>query len=173
MHKLDSIKKGKPCKCVRQGFGGGELQQLLHARSEPAPAAPKATCCRAELSHKQYWLCSGRAGLRNKKRLCNCRWERGVRNKREAALGPPGSAQEEGRRCSRHGAEALCSPGKAHSRANYPSATQGHHAEHMSRCSMGREQPWRSGRGQVLWTDHSPCSSVPQGGRGWVEESGF
>lgn len=67
MHKLDSIKKGKPCKCVRQGFGGGELQQLLHARSEPAPAAPKATCCRAELSHKQYWLCSGRAGLRNKK----------------------------------------------------------------------------------------------------------
>lgn len=66
MHKLDSIKKGT-CKCVRQGFGGGELQQLFHARSEPAPAAPKATCCRTELSHKQYWLCSGRAGLRNKK----------------------------------------------------------------------------------------------------------
>ena len=39
-----------------------------------------------------------------------CNWERRVKNEREAALQPPRSVQEEGRRCSKHEAEVHCRP---------------------------------------------------------------
>lgn len=49
----------------------------------------------------------------------------------EAALQPPRSVQEEGRRCSRHGAEAPCSTGEAHGGVGHPLAAHRHHTEQI------------------------------------------
>lgn len=60
------------------------------------------------------------------KHWSNSSWERGVRNGREIALQPPRSVQKDGRRGSRHRAEATCSPGEAYGGVGCSPAAPGH-----------------------------------------------
>ena len=80
---------------------------------------------------------SGRADLNVRENLlCNSSWERGVRNARPAAVWAPRSVQEEGRRRSRRGAAAPCSPGETHKGAGCSAASR-HCTEQISMCSHG------------------------------------
>lgn len=56
---------------------------------------------------------------------------------RETALQTTRSVQKGDRKCSRHRAEALCSPGEACGGAGCPPAAHGHYAEQISMCRHG------------------------------------
>lgn len=81
------------------------------------------------------WLHSVRPDLRKEKiKYCAAgreEWE----NEREMDQQAPRSVQENGWRCSRCAAEALCSSGEAHGEAGCPATAHGHHMEHIFACS--------------------------------------
>jgi len=103
----------------------------------------------SELSHERCWMCSGRADLRN-----NCCTTAAGREKVKKTWEKHlCSHQGQCRRCSRHRAEAPCSPGEALSGAGCPPAAHGHHTS-RSPCAAMEEpmvQQWIE-----AWKIHSP-----------------
>lgn len=69
-------------------------QQPPYIRPEPAPVAPKGTCCIQSRTVSDAG-CASESRLKNgKKLLCYSSWERGVRNVRETVLHTLRSVQE-------------------------------------------------------------------------------
>ena len=117
----------------------------------------------------------GRANLR-KERTAKQQLLGKSSEKCELAIQTPRSVQMEGR-CSRHGTEALCSPGEAPRGAGCPPAARGHHMEQISLCGHGRAhdaavdglrrlQPWQALSEAGRRPELQPIERSPQWGRG-------
>lgn len=91
--------------------------------------------------------------IEEREKLHDSSWERGVRNRREAAKQPQRLVQKEDRRCSRCRAAVPCSPGEAHRWAGCPLAAHRHRVEQIStyicvrssteKCPGRHKQYWK------------------------------
>lgn len=89
---------------------------------------------------EQCWVCSGRADRREDKTASRQHLGEQQPCRRPGQC----SAQEEGRNCSRHGSEVLCSPEEAHGGAGCLPTAYGHLTEQIS--------PW----------SRSPCAATEE-----------
>lgn len=127
---------------MKQGFGSREQWQWpLWVEPITAPhqirASPSGSKRDPVLSCEQRWAHLWQNRFKKRKNLLHSSsLGKGVRDGREAALQPPGSAHKY-TRCSRHRAEALCSPGETHGGAGCPHEAHRHHAEQISMCNHG------------------------------------